>query len=209
MLRIALALSTLVISTGFVLASWSARMRFSSSKRRIIDLDVEHEAVELGFGQRIGAFLLDRVLRGDDEERLGQLVGLLAGGDLRVPASPASRAACVLGGVRLISSASTMLAKIGPWTKRNSRRPALVLVEDHGAGDVGRHQVGRELDALEADTSRIWLMELTMSVLASPGTPTSRQWPRVKMAARICSMTSVWPTIDAAELVEHLARGSG
>ena len=44
------------------------------------------------------------------------------------------------------------------------------------------------------DTSRIWLMELTMSVLARPGTPTSRQWPRVKMAAMICSMTSVWPT---------------
>ncbi len=45
------------------------------------------------------------------------------------------------------------------------------------------------------DTSRIWLIELTMSVLARPGTPTSRQWPRVKMAARICSMTSVWPTM--------------
>ena len=44
-------------------------------------------------------------------------------------------------------------------------------------------------------TSRIWLIELTMSVLARPGTPTSRQWPRVKMAARICSMTSVWPTM--------------
>ena len=41
---------------------------------RVIDLDVEHEAVELGFGQRIGAFLLDRVLRGEDEERLGQVV---------------------------------------------------------------------------------------------------------------------------------------
>ena len=57
-------------------------MRFSSSKRRIIDLDVEHEAVELGFRQRIGPFLLDRVLRGDDEERVGQIVRLLAGGHL-------------------------------------------------------------------------------------------------------------------------------
>ena len=36
--------------------------------------------------------------------------------------------------------------------------------------------------------------ELTRSVLASPGTPTSRQWPRVKMAARTCSITSVCPT---------------
>ena len=45
--------------------------------RRIVDLDVEHEAVELGLGQRIGPFLLDRVLRGDGEERLGQRIGRL------------------------------------------------------------------------------------------------------------------------------------
>ena len=46
--------------------------------RRIVDLDVEHEAVQLGLGQRIGPFLLDRVLRGDGEERLGQRIGRLA-----------------------------------------------------------------------------------------------------------------------------------
>ena len=48
--------------------------------RRIVDLDVEHEAVQLRLGQRIGAFLLDRVLRGDGEERVGQRIGLLADG---------------------------------------------------------------------------------------------------------------------------------
>ena len=31
----------------------------------------EHEAVELGFGQRIGALLLDRVLGGQHQERSG------------------------------------------------------------------------------------------------------------------------------------------
>ena len=40
---------------------------------RIADEDLEHEAVLLGLGQRIGAFLLDGVLRGQDEERIGQL----------------------------------------------------------------------------------------------------------------------------------------
>jgi hypothetical protein len=44
--------------------------------------DVEHEAVELGLGQRVGALLLDRVLRGEHEERLRQLVRRAAGGDL-------------------------------------------------------------------------------------------------------------------------------
>ena len=30
---------------------------------RIIDMDLEHEAIQLRFGQRIGSFLLERVLR--------------------------------------------------------------------------------------------------------------------------------------------------
>ena len=42
--------------------------------------------------------------------------------------------------------------KIGPWTKRNSRCPDLpVVVDDLRPGDVGRHQVGGELDAAELE----------------------------------------------------------
>ena len=36
----------------------------------VAELDAHHEAVELRLGQREGADLLGRVLRGDDEERL-------------------------------------------------------------------------------------------------------------------------------------------
>ncbi len=61
-----------------------------------------------------------------------------------------SRALCVLGGVRLISSASRMLPKIGPGTKVQVRRPlAGILFDDVGPGDVAGHQVRRELDAFE------------------------------------------------------------
>ena len=62
-----------------------------------------------------------------------------------------NKAAWVLGGVRLISSASRMLVKTGPSTKRKSRRPRLALLQHVRAGDVRRHQVGRELDPLELD----------------------------------------------------------
>ena len=41
----------------------------------------------------------------------------------------------------------------------------------------------------------VWASELTSRVLARPGTPTSRQWPREKMAIIISSMTSSWPTM--------------
>ena len=41
----------------------------SSASDGIVQLDQEHEPVELRLGQRIGPFLLDRVLRGQHEER--------------------------------------------------------------------------------------------------------------------------------------------
>ena len=39
--------------------------------RRVPNGDLQHEAIELRLGQRISAFLLDRVLRRQNEERLG------------------------------------------------------------------------------------------------------------------------------------------
>ena len=49
---------------------------------RIVDADVEHEPIQLGFRQRISPFLLDRVLRRQNEERLGQLMPRAADSDL-------------------------------------------------------------------------------------------------------------------------------
>jgi hypothetical protein len=59
-----------------------------------------------------------------------------------------SSAACVFGGVRLISSARMICAKIGPLTNRRLRMPG-GFVEDLGAGDVRGHEIGGELDPLE------------------------------------------------------------
>ena len=57
-----------------------------------------------------------------------------------------SSADCVLGVARLISSARTICAMSGPG--RNSKSLGALAV-DRDAGDVGRQDVGRELDALE------------------------------------------------------------
>src|SRR5262245_9178727 len=102
------------------------------------------------------------------------------------------RAAWVFGGVRLISSASTIWAKIGPLTKRNSRLPEL---SSRMVVPVMSDGIRSGVNWMRLNwTSRICAIELTISVLARPGTPTRRQCPRVKTAARICSMTSDWPT---------------
>ena len=42
---------------------------------------------------------------------------------------------------------------------------------------------------------RAWASVRTIKVLARPGTPTSRQWPRAKMAISSCSSTCFWPTM--------------
>ena len=39
------------------------------------DLHLEHEAVDLGLGQRIGPLLLDRVLRGHHQEKPFERIG--------------------------------------------------------------------------------------------------------------------------------------
>ena len=62
-----------------------------------------------------------------------------------------SSAAWVFGGVRLISSARMICAKIGPLHEPQPARRPPILVQYLGPGDVGRHQIGRELDPLELE----------------------------------------------------------
>ena len=97
-----------------------------------------------------------------------------------------SRADCVRGVVRLISSASTMLAKIGPGLKSNSR--CLLVVDGH-AQDVAGQQVGRELDAAERAVDAAG-QGRARTVLPTPGTSSISTWPP---ASR---QTISWSTAD-------------
>ena len=106
-----------------------------------------------------------------------------------------SRAAWVLGGVRLISSARMTLANSGPC--RNLNMPlagGLVFLQHLGAGDVGRHQVGRELDAAEAQVERIG-QRADHQRLGQAGHADQQAWPRAKMAMSSSSRTRCWPTM--------------
>ena len=49
---------------------------------RITDVQLEHEAIELRFGKLISAFLLERILRRENEKRIGQRIRLFADRDL-------------------------------------------------------------------------------------------------------------------------------
>src|SRR5579884_1226725 len=121
----------------------------------IIDEDIEHEAVLLRFGQRIGAFLLDRVLRRQDEERIGQLVPRAADGDL------AFLHRFEQSGLRLRRRAVDLVGEDDIGEQRavqeleQTLACRLVFLQNLGAGDVRRHEVRRELDAAEAQTERV------------------------------------------------------
>ena len=123
--------------------------------RRIGDEDLEQEPVELRLGQRIGALLLDRVLRGQDEERLGQGVPAAAGGHLPLLHGLQQR------GLGLGRRPVDLVGEDQVGEDRARDEPQLpragvaVLVEHLGAGDVAGHQVGRELDAVEVQRERL------------------------------------------------------
>ena len=113
----------------------------------------KHEAVELRLGQRIGAFLLDRVLRGHDEERIGQRARLAGDGDLVLLHRFEQR------GLRLRRRAIHFVREEQIGEDRPGEifelQLAFALLEQLRADDVARHQIGRELDALETERQRL------------------------------------------------------
>ena len=87
----------------------------------IADGGFDEETVHLRFRQLVGAELFDRVLGGDDHERLRHR-WVTPSTVTFCSSMTSSSADCVFGEARLISSASTMDAKIGPSRYSNSPR---------------------------------------------------------------------------------------
>ena len=111
----------------------------------IADPHFQHEAVELRLGQRVGPFVFDRVLGGEHEERLLERVGRAADGDLVLLHRLEER------GLHLRGRPVDLVGE----DDLREQRPLLdvkvlgLLVEDHGADQVGRKEVRSELDARE------------------------------------------------------------
>ena len=88
-----------------------------------------------------------------------------------------SSAACTLAGARLISSARMIWAKSGPFlTWKSWVFWSKTMVPITSAGRRSGVNWMRENEALMISAS-----VRTASVLASPGTPSSRMWPPVSM----------------------------
>ena len=111
---------------------------------RVGDLQLEHEAVDLGLGQRIGAVVLQRVLGREHQERLGQRVGLVADRDL-VFLHRLQQRALHLGRRAVDLVGEQQIGEHRPLAHAELARLRLV---DQRADQVGGQQVGGELNPL-------------------------------------------------------------
>jgi len=121
----------------------------SSFPRWVIHADHKHETIQLRLRQRIGPFLLNGVLRGQHEEWRIQDVG-----------APRHRDAVLLhgfehGGLRLRGRPIDFIRQNdvrehGAFGELEGPLAAGQFLQDVGAGDVHRHQIGGKLNATEA-----------------------------------------------------------
>ena len=160
----------------------------------VVDLETHQEPVELRFGQGIGAFVLDRVLRGDHHEGRRQLVRDAV--DVTCRSAIASRRAdWVFGDARLISSASNTLLNTGPAELEGVGSS----VPDAYSGDVGREEIGGELHATEA------AVDAASQCFAQAGLADTRDvldqtWPSAIRANAMRWITVLLPLITVAML---------
>ena len=112
----------------------------------IIDVDLHQEAVELRFRQRIGAFLLDRVLRREHMERARHVVAIA--GDRHVVLLHRLQQRRLGARARAVDLVGHQeLAEDRPRDEAEAALAAGALLQHLAAEDVGRHEIGRELDA--------------------------------------------------------------
>ena len=116
-----------------------------------IEIGIEHvdlhdKAVELGFRQGISTFLLQRVLGGENVERLGQVITLTGNRHMALlHRLQQGRLGARAGPVDLIGHQE--LGENRPLDETKGAAALSGLFQNFGAEYVGRHQIGRELDA--------------------------------------------------------------
>ena len=115
---------------------------------RVPDRKPHEEAVELRLRQRVGALVLDRVLRRQHQERVGERLR-----------APLDRHLALLHrlqqrGLRLRRGAVDLVGQQHVREHRPAAEHELAAAQRDVAGDVRREHVGRELDAPEVEPER-------------------------------------------------------
>src|SRR5262249_52025461 len=113
---------------------------------RIGDQNLEHKPVELGFRQGVGAFIFDRVFSSKHQKKWREVVSLAIDRHL------AFFHGLEQSGLRFWGRAVDLVCEqnVGENRAVAKRKLCGAWIENVGSSDVGRHQIGRELDAIES-----------------------------------------------------------
>ena len=152
----------------------------------VLELDLEEEAVELALRERMHSLVLMRVLRGDHEERVGQLVRLAVDRDLALAHRLEE------GGLRAGRRTVDLVCEEDVREDGTGEEEVLAGTDDVLAVELGRCRVGCELDALERRAEHVRDARAS-SVFALPGGPSRRTWPCATAAIRSSSTVRSWP----------------
>ena len=113
----------------------------------VVDVDLQQEAVELGFGQGIGAFLLERVLGGEHMEGRRQVITLAGDRDvIFLHRLQKGRLGTRRSAVDLVGHQE--LGEDRALDETEGAASTVVLVHHLGAENIRGHQIRRELDAV-------------------------------------------------------------
>ena len=111
---------------------------------------LEKETVELRFGQRVSAFLIDWVLRRHDEERFFEAADFAAGSDtVLLHRLEQGRLGFGRGAIDFVGE--KQVRKDRPFLKLKFAATGRRFHDQIRAEDVGGHEIGRELDAIEGE----------------------------------------------------------
>ena len=122
---------------------------------RVINADVEHETVELRFGERISPFLFNRILRGQNKKGQIEIIGPSPSRD------PVFLHGLQQGRLRFRWSAVDFVGQHNIGKDRTLQKPIvampclLVFFQDIGARDVRWHEIRCKLDTVEAQVEHI------------------------------------------------------
>ncbi len=101
----------------------------------IVHVDLQQEAIQLGFGQGVGAFLLDRVLRRQNMEGRGQVMAHTGHGDMALlHRLEQGRLGARAGAVDLVRH--QQLGEDRPFEEAEGALPARAFVQHFRADNV-------------------------------------------------------------------------
>ena len=141
-------------SDGQLCSGGEARDRDLFFLRRVVDFNQEHEAVQLGLREGIGALLFHRILGREDEERLVELHRLAEHRDA-VLLHRFEHRRLGLGGRSVDLIGEDDVGEDRPASEFEPALAARRLLQDVRARDVHRHQVRRELDAMKVQAQTL------------------------------------------------------